>query len=87
MPKENNPVPQNGFNEILLYTTPNGQVKEEIYLQNETIWLTQQKMADLFWADRTLITKHLSNIFKTSELNELSVCAKIAHTADDGKTY
>ena len=37
-----------GFNEILLYTTPNGKVKVEIYLQNETIWLTQQKMAELF---------------------------------------
>jgi len=37
------------FNEILLYTTPNGKVKVEIYLQNETIWITQQKIADLFW--------------------------------------
>lgn len=81
------PNPQQGFSEILLYTTPNGQVKVEIYLQNETIWLTQQKMADLFGVDRTVITKHLRNIFKTNELNEFSVCAKIAHTADDGKTY
>jgi hypothetical protein len=40
--------PSEGFTEILLYTTPNGKVKVEIYLQNETIWLTQQKIADLF---------------------------------------
>ena len=69
-----------GFNEILLYTTPNGKVKVEIYLQNETIWLTQQKMADLFGVDRTVITKHLKNIFETQELDPNSVSAKIAHT-------
>jgi len=76
-----------GFNEILLYTTPNGNVKIEIYLQNETIWLTQQKIADLFGVDRTVATKHLKNIFQTGELEENSVSAKIAHTASDGKTY
>ena len=76
-----------GFNEILLYTTPNGNVKVEIYLQNETIWLTQQKIADLFGVDRTVVTKHLKNIFQTNELNQNSVSAKIAHTAADGKTY
>jgi len=76
-----------GFNEILLYTTPNGKVKVEMYLHEETIWLTQQKIADLFGVDRTVITKHLKNIFSSIELMEDSVCAKIAHTAIDGKTY
>jgi hypothetical protein len=76
-----------GFNEILLYTTPNGSVKMEIYVQNETVWLTQQKLADLFGVDRTVVTKHLKNIFESEELKETSVCAKIAHTAADGKTY
>ncbi len=81
-------VPQeNSFTEILLYNTPNGGVKVEIYLQNETVWLTQQKIADLFGVDRTVVTKHLKNIFETKELDPNSVSAKIAHTATDGKTY
>lgn len=46
--KTKTPTSVEGFNEILLYTTPNGKVKVEIYLQNETIWLSQQKIADLF---------------------------------------
>lgn len=86
MPKKITPA-KDGFNEILLYTTPNGKVKVEIYLQNETIWLTQQKIADLFGVDRTVVTKHLKNIFETNELDANSVSAKIAHTASDGKTY
>ena len=73
-----------GFNEILLYTTPNGKVKVEIYLQNETIWLTQQKIADLFGVDRTVVTKHIGNIFKSGELNEQVVCANFAHTTQHG---
>jgi len=73
-----------GFNEILLYTTPNGKVKVEIYLQNETIWLTQQKIADLFGIDRTVVTKHLGNIFRSGELDEQLVCANFAHTTPHG---
>ncbi len=76
-----------GFSEILLYTTPNDKVKVEIFLQNETIWLTQQKIAELFGVDRSVVTKHLKNIFDTGELDQNSVSAKIAHTAADGKTY
>ena len=62
MSKQKN-IPKEGFNEILLYTTPNGNVKVEIYLQNETIWLTQHKIADLFGVQRPAVTKHLKNIF------------------------
>ena len=76
-----------GFNEILLYTTPNGKVKVEIYLQNETIWLTQQKIAELFGVQRPAVTKHLKNIFETGELKEDSVSSILEHTASDGKTY
>jgi hypothetical protein len=76
-----------GFNEILLYTTPNGKVKVEIYLQNETIWLTQQKIADLFGVQRPAVTKHLKNIFESGELKENSVSSILEHTANDGKIY
>jgi len=80
-------VPNNSFTEFLLYTTPNGKVKVEIFLRNENLWLTQEKIAKLFGVDRSVVTKHIRNIFKTNELQEEAVCAKIAHTADDGKVY
>lgn len=73
-----------GFNEILLYTTPNGKVKVEIYLQNETIWLTQQKIAELFGVDRTVVTKHLANIYTEGELNKEATSAKIAQVQLEG---
>jgi hypothetical protein len=78
---------ENSFTEFLLYKTPNGKVKVEIFLKNENIWLTQEKIAMLFGVDRSVITKHLKNIFETFELNENSVCAKFAQTASDGKNY
>lgn len=81
---KNTQPPQSGFNEFLLYTTPNGKVKVEVYLQNETIWLTQQKIADLFGVDRTVVTKHIGNIFKAGELKEEVVCANFAHTTQHG---
>lgn len=73
-----------GFNEILLYTTPNGKVKVEIYLQNETIWLTQQKIAELFGVDRTVVTKHLANIYTEGELEKVATSAKIAQVQLEG---
>jgi len=82
------PLPaREGFNEVLLYTTPNGKVKLEIYLKNETIWLSQQKIADLFGVQRPAVTKHLKNIFESGELLENSVCSILELTADDGKIY
>jgi hypothetical protein len=82
-----NEIAKEGFNEILLYTTPNGNIKIEIYLHNETIWLTQQKIADLFGVQRPAITKHLKNIFQSGELQETAVSSILEHTALDGKTY
>ena len=70
--------------EILIYNAPNGDMKVEILLQNETIWLTQQRIADLFGVNRTSVSRHLKNIFDSGELNESVVCAKIAHTTDHG---
>jgi len=73
--------------EFLLYTTQNNEIKVETYLHNETLWLPQKRMAELFGVDRTVVTKHLKNIFESGELEENSVSAKIAHTAGDGKKY
>lgn len=77
-------TPKDGFNEILLYTTPSGQVKVEMYLQNETIWLTQQKIADLFGVDRSVVTKHLQNIYEINELSKEATCAKFAQVQQEG---
>ncbi|MDY0104740.1 MAG: virulence RhuM family protein [Lentimicrobium sp.] len=87
MTKEKDHTVNEGFDKILLYTTPNGNVKVEIYLQDETVWLTQQKIADLFGVQRPAITKHLKNIFDTRELREEAVCSKMELTAADGKSY
>ncbi|MBI4979996.1 virulence RhuM family protein [Candidatus Woesearchaeota archaeon] len=73
--------------EFLLYTTPNGKVKVEIFLHNENIWLTQEKIALLFGVQRPAITKHLKNIFESKELIEQSVSSILEHTAQDGKKY
>lgn len=73
-------------NEIVLYQ-PNETMKLEVRLENETVWLTQQQIADLFGTKRPAITKHLSNIFKSGELDENSVRSILEHTAADGKVY
>lgn len=84
MNKNNNePIPSDFF----LYKNANGEVKVEIYIFNETVWLTQDKIAQLFGVDRSVVTKHLKNIFQTAELQEDTVSAKIALTAADGKNY
>ncbi len=82
--KKHQPKTSEGFNEILLYTTPNGNVKVEIYLQNETIWLTQQRIAELFGVDRSVVTKHLANIYIEGELSKEATCAKIAQVQTEG---
>jgi len=87
MKKRNKIIPNNSFTEFLLYTTPNGKVKVEIFLRDENIWLTQDKIALLFGVQRPAITKHLQNIFESGELTENSVSSILEHTADDDKTY
>ncbi len=59
----------------------------QVVYRDETIWATQKAMATLFDVNRTVITKHIKNIFEEEELSQQSVCAKFAHTAEDGKTY
>ena len=75
----------NTFNEFLLYTAPNGKVKVEIFLHDENIWLTQAKIAELFNVDRSVITKHLQNIYDTHELDKEATCAKIAQVQKEGQ--
>ena len=73
--------------QFLLYTAPDGAVKVDVFFQNETLWLTQKALAELFGVKRPAITKHLLNIFSSGELAEDSVCSILEHTAGDGKTY
>ena len=72
---------------IILYETEDGKINVDVILKDETIWLTQKSMAELFGVDRTVVTKHLKNIFAENELDKNSVCANFAHTAKDGKNY
>jgi hypothetical protein len=73
--------------EIIIYSTDDGLTKIQTRLENETVWLTQAQMAELFGKGRTTITEHIQNIFTEGELEENSVCRKFRHTADDGKMY
>ena len=74
-------IPNNNF---ILYTATNGSVKVEAYIQDETIWLTQQKIADLFEVDRTVVTKHLKNIYQEEELQKEATSAKFAQVQKEG---
>jgi prophage maintenance system killer protein len=73
--------------QVIIYQEEEKDVKVEAFLWEETIWLTQDQIAKLFDIDRSVITKHLRNIFDSRELEKESVCSKIAHTASDGKKY
>lgn len=67
--------------EFLLYTAPSGQVKVEVLLNNETLWLTQKCMTELFGVQRSAISKHLKNIFESGELVEKEVISILEHTS------
>ena len=75
------------FGEIIMYQTDDGLSKIEVNLKNETVWLSIDQMAELFQRDRSVIGKHVRNIFKEGELVKDSVWAKFAYTAADGKDY
>ena len=78
---------RNSTVDFLVFTRDAGEDGIEVRVQNGDVWLTQKAISQLFGVDRSVVTKHLSNIFKEGELDENSVCAKFAQTADDGKTY
>lgn len=73
--------------EILIYQNQSGDIKIDVRLEEETVWLTQEQMAALFGKGRSTVTEHIRNIFKEGELEENSVCRKFRHTAADGKNY
>lgn len=73
--------------QFILYNLPDEDGKVQVIIRDETLWCTQKAMAQLFGVDRTVVSKHLKNIFESSELQQDSVCAKFAHTAEDGKIY
>ena len=71
-------------NKIIIYQTDDGKTQLDVKLENETVWLTQAQMAERFQKDRTVIGRHIRNIFKEGELDEKVVSAKIAHTTQHG---
>lgn len=72
-------------NEIILFE--GSDVKLQVNMKDETVWLTQKQMAELFEKDRRTITRHIQNIYQDGELDENTVCSFFEHTAEDGKTY
>ena len=73
--------------QIILYQTPDGESKIEVTLDNETVWLTADQMAELFQRNKSTISRHIRNVFDEGELPQNSVVAFFATTASDGKTY
>jgi hypothetical protein len=78
------PAPQSS---LILYQTEDGRTRLEVRLQNETVWLSLNQMADLFQRDKSVISRHIKNLFDEGELVRSSVVAEFATTATDGKTY
>lgn len=76
---------RNSTAEFLIFMQEGKEDGVEVMYKNETIWATQKAIAQLFDVDRTVVTKHLKNIFESGELQKELVCAKNAHTASDGK--
>ena len=78
---------RNSTAEFLIFQAEGKEQGVEVYYKDENVWCTQKAISTLFDCDRSVVTKHLGNIFESGELIEERVCAKFAHTAEDGKTY
>ena len=83
----NNEIMNQDNNKILIYTSDDGQVKIEVRLEDENVWLTQNAMAELFNTTKQNISLHIKNIFEEKELDENSVVKENLTTASDGKKY
>jgi len=78
----------NSNNQIVIYQSEDGQTQVDVRMENETVWLTQQQIAELFGTKRPAITKHLKNIYASEELDENSTCSILEHMGNEGKqTY
>lgn len=86
MANDNNMQPVTDDSQIVLYQ-PDDSIRLEVKLDQDTVWLTQAQMTELFRTTRNNITMHIRNIFKEKELGEKSVCKETLHTAADGKRY
>ena len=75
----------NTENQIIIYQAEDGQTQIDVRLENETVWLTQQQIAELFGTKRPAITKHLKNIYDSKELEENSTCSILEHMGNEGK--
>ena len=88
MTKKNNKLQiRNSTVDFLIFTKDAREEGIEVRVQDQDVWLTQKAIGQLFDVDRSVVSKHLKNVFESGELTEDSVCAKFAQTADDGKTY
>ncbi len=72
-------------NQIEIYRSPDGNIELNVKLENDTVWLTQSQMAELFGVDRTSVVRHIKNIYATQELDKKSTCAKNAQVRLEGK--
>jgi death-on-curing family protein len=75
------------MDQIEIYKTKDGQTQIDVKFEEDTVWLTQKQLADLFAKSRVTITEHIQNVFKEKELDRDSVCRNFRHTAEDGKSY
>ena len=73
--------------DFILYTSQDGEVRVDVFVNDETVWLTQKAMQELFDRSKSTVSEHISNVFKEGELEENQVVRKFRTTADDGKDY
>ena len=85
--KKNEIQIRNSTVDFLVFTRDSGEDGIEVRVQDHDVWLTQKAIAQLFDVDRSVVTKHLRNIFSEGELQQNSTCANFAQVADNGKTY
>lgn len=82
---ENQNIENPNSGEIILYQAPDGKVKIDVRLEDETVWLTQEQMATLFGKGRSTITEHIANVFKEGELEQNRTCRNFRQVRLEGK--